>query len=148
MTQAGLALLLIAALSLIFTDYVLAVAAVLLFFLSFVVDKGTLASASQPAFSLGIFFLMIFVLMPVASEQVKLTDLLAQLKNPWFFMAMGVAVTVSYLGGRGVSFMQQPHILFAVVIGTVIGVLFFRGLPAGLVIAAGIVSALSLLSGG
>lgn len=143
MTQAGLALILIFALSLLFKDAILAAAAMMLFIFSLVVDKDTLSAASKPAFSLGIFFLMVFILMPVASEKVKLADLLVQLRNPMFFVAVGVAAAISYMGGRGISFMQQPHILFAVVIGTLIGVLFLRGLPAGLVIAAGIVSVLS-----
>lgn len=148
MSQAGLALLLIFFLSLLFKDAVLAVAAMLLFVLSMVLDRDTLSAISRPAFSLGIFFLMVFILMPVASEKVKLADLLVHLKNPMFFAAIGVAAAISYLGGRGISFMQQPHVLFAVVIGTLIGVLFFRGLPAGLVIAAGIVSAMSAFSNG
>lgn len=143
MTQAGLSLLLIAVLSLFFKDFVLAAAAAFLFVLSLIVDESTLEAASKPAFSLGIFFLMLFILMPVASEKVTLTDLLVHLKNPWFFLAVGTATVISYLGGRGVSYMQHPYILFAVVIGTLIGVLFFRGLPAGLVIAAGVISVAS-----
>lgn len=147
MSQAGLALILIFAASLIFKDKVLAAAAGGLFVLSFFLDKDTLASASKPAFSIGIFFLMVFILIPVAAEKIMIADLLAQLKNPQFFIAIGVAAAISYCGGRGVAFMQQPHILFAVVIGTLIGVLFLRGLPAGLVIASGMVSVAAGLVG-
>lgn len=145
MSQAAVALLLIFVLSLFFKDHILAAAAMLLFVLTLFVDKSTLAAASKPAFSIGIFFLMVFILMPVAAEKVKWADLLVQLKNPMFFVAIAIATAISYFGGRGVSFMQQPHILFAVVIGTLMGVLFLKGLPAGLVIAAGIASVLTSL---
>ncbi|MHB1361779.1 MAG: DUF441 family protein [Thermoleophilia bacterium] len=140
MSQATIALILIFAASLIFKDKILAAAAGGLFLLTFFVDKSTLASAGKPAFSIGIFFLMVFILMPVAAEKIVITDLVAQLGKPQFFVAIATAAVISYFGGRGVGFMQQPHILFAVVIGTLIGVLFLRGLPAGLVIASGIVS--------
>lgn len=145
MSQAGIALLVILFLSIIFKDYILAAAAGILFLLTFVVGKSTLISAGKPAFSLGIFFLMVFILMPIATEKVRLSELIEQLKNPLFFFAVATAAIISYFGGKGVSFIQQPHILFAVVLGTLIGVLFLRGLPAGLIIAAGIVSVLSSL---
>jgi uncharacterized membrane protein (DUF441 family) len=147
MSQAGIALLIVLLLSIIFKDYILATAAGVLFLLSFIVSKSTLASAGKPAFSLGIFFLMVFILMPVATERVRLLELIEQFKSPIFFLTIATAAIISYFGGKGVSFIQQPHILFAVVLGTLIGVLFLRGLPAGLIIAAGIVSVVAGLMG-
>jgi uncharacterized membrane protein (DUF441 family) len=147
MSQAGIALLIVLLLSIIFKDYILATAAGVLFLLSFIVSKSTLASAGKPAFSLGIFFLMVFILMPVATERVRLSELIEQFKSPIFFLTIATAAIISYFGGKGVSFIQQPHILFAVVLGTLIGVLFLRGLPAGLIIAAGIVSVVAGLMG-
>ena len=48
---------------------------------------------------------------------------------------------VAWLGGRGVNFMSvQPSVIGGLLIGTVIGVAFFRGVPVGPLIAAGIVS--------
>ena len=45
------------------------------------------------------------------------------------------------MGGRGVNFMSvQPSVIGGLLIGTVIGVAFFRGVPVGPLIAAGIVS--------
>jgi len=140
MRQGAVALLAVALLSLVFRDYLLAAAAALLCALTLVLPDGALTAASKPAFSTGIFFLMIFILLPIATERVKLGEVAAQLKSPLFFLSIAAAAAISYLGGRGVAFLQQPSILFAVVLGTLIGVLFFRGLPAGLIIAAGLVS--------
>lgn len=147
MSQAGIMLIVIFAASLIFRDRILAAAAGGLFLLTFLLDKDTLASAGKPAFSIGIFFLMVFILMPVATGKILISDLLAQCGRPQFFLAILTAAAISYFGGRGVSFMQQPQVLVAVVIGTLMGVLFLRGLPAGLVIASGIVSVAAGLLG-
>lgn len=147
MSQSGIALLGILFLSIIFKDYILAAAAGVLFLLNLIFDKGALVSLSRPAFLLGIFFLMVFIMMPVATEKVRLSSLMEQFKNPIFFLTIATAAIISYFGGRGISFMQQPHILFAVVLGTLIGVLFLRGLPAGLIIAAGIVSVVAGIMG-
>ncbi len=140
MSQSGIALLGILFLSIIFKDYILAAAAGVLFLLTLVFNKSALVSAGRPAFLIGIFFLMLFILMPIATEKVRLSNLLEQFKSPIFFLTIATAALISYFGGRGISFMQQPHILFVVVLGTLIGVLFLRGLPAGLIIAAGIIS--------
>lgn len=147
MSQATIALIIIMVMSALFRDLILTAAAGTLLLLSMALSRETLAAAGKPAFSLGIFFLMLFILMPLASEKIKVAELLGQFKNPQFFIAVAVAAVISYCGGRGVEFMQQSHILFAVVVGTLIGVLFLRGLPAGLVIAAGIVSVFASLSG-
>jgi len=140
MTQSSLMLLVIAGLSICFRDYILAAGAGSLFLLGFICGKDTLAAAGKPVFTLGIFFLMVFILLPVATGKVRFSDLVVHMKKPVFFLAIAIAAIISYFGGRGVGFVQQPHILLAIVLGTLIGVLFLKGLPAGLIIAAGIVS--------
>ncbi|PVW39546.1 DUF441 domain-containing protein, partial [Klebsiella pneumoniae] len=56
-------------------------------------------------------------------------------------LAIAVGVFVSWLGGRGVSLMgSQPHLVAGLLVGTVLGVALFRGVPVGPLIAAGIIS--------
>lgn len=48
---------------------------------------------------------------------------------------------VSWLGGRGVTLMSsQPSLVAGLLVGTVLGVALFRGVPVGPLIAAGLVS--------
>ncbi|MCP9689427.1 DUF441 family protein [Escherichia fergusonii] len=48
---------------------------------------------------------------------------------------------VSWLGGRGVTLMgSQPQLVAGLLVGTVLGVALFRGVPVGPLIAAGLVS--------
>ncbi len=52
-----------------------------------------------------------------------------------------IGVIVSWLGGRGVTLMgSQPQLVAGLLVGTVLGVALFRGVPVGPLIAAGLVS--------
>ncbi|WP_312134229.1 DUF441 family protein, partial [Leclercia sp.] len=56
-------------------------------------------------------------------------------------IAIAVGVFVSWLGGRGVTLMSsQPTLVAGLLVGTVLGVALFRGVPVGPLIAAGLVS--------
>ena len=56
-------------------------------------------------------------------------------------VAIAVGVFVSWLGGRGVTLMgSQPQLVAGLLVGTVLGVALFRGVPVGPLIAAGLVS--------
>lgn len=58
-------------------------------------------------------------------------------------LAILIGVVVSWLGGRGVSLMSnQPSVVAGLLVGTVMGVALFRGVPVGPLIAAGLLSLL------
>ncbi|MDZ7277160.1 DUF441 domain-containing protein [Pantoea eucrina] len=89
----------------------------------------------------GIIILTVAVMAPLASGTLPASSLLKSFANWQSLVAIGVGVFVAWLGGRGVSFMSvQPSVIGGLLIGTVIGVAFFRGVPVGPLIAAGIVS--------
>ena len=89
--------------------------------------------------SLGIILLTIGVLSPLASG--KLTLSAADFANWKVLAAIAVGVLVAWLGGRGVTLMlAQPGVVPGLIIGTVIGVAFLKGVPVGPLIAAGILS--------
>lgn len=58
-------------------------------------------------------------------------------------LAIVIGVLVSWLGSRGVSLMSnQPSTVAGLLVGTVLGVALFKGVPVGPLIAAGILSLL------
>lgn len=73
-------------------------------------------------------------------------------ENPWSQLvdtvksysglaAVVVGILVAYLGGRGANLLtNQPTVVTGLMIGTIIGVALFRGVPVGPLIAAGILS--------
>lgn len=90
--------------------------------------------------TIGIIILTIGVLSPIVSGKIQLPSL-AIFVNWKMWVAVFVGVLVAWLGGRGVSLMgSQPVLLTGLLIGTILGVAFFGGIPVGPLIAAGILS--------
>ncbi len=90
---------------------------------------------------LGIIILTVAVMAPLASGSLPASSLIKSFANWQSIVAILGGVFVAWLGGRGVHFMSaQPSVIGGLLIGTVIGVAFFRGVPVGPLIAAGIVS--------
>lgn len=92
------------------------------------------------AIEVGITILTIGVLTPLVSGKIQITNLKPFL-NWQMLTAIGIGILVAWLGGRGVSLMQNfPTLLPGLIIGTIIGVAVLGGVPVGPLIAAGILS--------
>ncbi|MBA9088709.1 uncharacterized membrane protein (DUF441 family) [Fontibacillus solani] len=93
--------------------------------------------------TIGIIVLTIGVMTPVASGKISIQTLWSSFLHWKSLLAIGVGILVAWLGGRGASLMSsQPTVVAGLLIGTVLGVAFFRGVPVGPLIAAGILSLL------
>ena len=91
--------------------------------------------------SIGIIILTIGVMAPIASGTLPPSTLIHSFLNWKSLVAIAVGVIVSWLGGRGVTLMgSQPQLVAGLLVGTVLGVALFRGVPVGPLIAAGLVS--------
>lgn len=89
----------------------------------------------------GIIILTVAAMAPLASGSLPASSLIKSFSNIQSIIAILVGVFVAWLGGRGVGLMSdQPSVIASLLIGTIIGVAFFRGVPVGPLIAAGIVS--------
>ena len=85
--------------------------------------------------------LTIGVMAPIASGTLPPSTLIHSFLNWKSLVAIVVGVVVSWLGGRGVTLMgSQPQLVAGLLVGTVLGVALFRGVPVGPLIAAGLVS--------
>lgn len=143
MMGVAIILLAVAVASLLFKDYLLAAAAALLLILSLTHLTPVLNVLQKYSFSTGIFFLMVFILLPIATKKIKLGQTFQAYLNWPFFIAIVAGIIISYLGGVGVKATPQfPQVLLGVIIGTLIATLFLKGLPAGIIIAAGVVGIL------
>ena len=89
---------------------------------------------------LGIIILTVGVLAPIISGKIQLPGFVALL-NWKMLLAIAIGVLVAWFGGRGVGLLgTQPVLITGLLIGTIIGVSFFGGIPVGPLIAAGILS--------
>ncbi|PFC38112.1 DUF441 family protein [Bacillus cereus] len=135
----------IVTLALLVKDYALAGAACLLGVLLAVGQKTLLHLIQQYSFTIGIFFLMLFLLVPITSGKITSETVIKLITSPIGLGSILAGFTVSYIGGKGVGVLpMNPTILLGVLIGTLIAVLFTKGLPAGLIIAAGIIAIISM----
>ena len=95
--------------------------------------------------NLGIIILTIGVIAPLASGEMSPRALFRTLADWKSISAIVVGIFVSWLGGRGVSFLSaQPGIVTGLLVGTIIGVAFLKGVPVGPLIAAGLISLMFL----
>ncbi|PAT43052.1 DUF441 domain-containing protein [Vandammella animalimorsus] len=91
--------------------------------------------------NLGITILFIGVMAPIASGKIALADVLRSFTHWQSLLAVAVGVLVAWLGGRGLPLMMEhPGLVPGLMVGTVIGVAFFKGVPVGPLIAAGMLA--------
>ena len=148
MIQAAITLVAVALLSFISKDRILMAAAIVLAVLSVIDNRQILTLLQKNAFPIGIFFLMIFILLPIATQKISLLEMGNRLLSLEGALAIAAGFAVSFIGGKGVGILSsQPTILAGVTVGTLIAVLFLDGLPAGLIIAAGLMTMLGKIPG-
>lgn len=93
--------------------------------------------------TIGIIILTIGVMSPLASGTISLSTITSSFLHWQSLLAIAIGMLVAYLGGRGVTLMgNNPTIIAGLLVGTVLGVALFRGVPVGPLIAAGILSLL------
>ncbi|QKG83289.1 DUF441 domain-containing protein [Kroppenstedtia pulmonis] len=96
---------------------------------------------NQYGLKVGVIILTMGVLSPIALGKLPWTNLVETMKSMSGLVAIAVGIFVAYLGGRGTGLLtDQPQIVTGLLIGTIVGVAFFRGVPVGPLIAAGILS--------
>ena len=88
--------------------------------------------------NLGIIVLTAAVLVPIADGTVTLSDMIDSFKTPIGIIGITAGLLAAIAGGAGVPLMQSnPHVIPALLVGTMAGVFFFKGLAVGPLIAAG-----------
>ena len=87
----------------------------------------------------GVLVITIAILITIATSEIGFKHLINAFHSPIGWVAIVSGITVSLLSARGVNLLHgQPEITVALVIGTIMGVVFFKGVAAGPVIASGI----------
>lgn len=88
----------------------------------------------------GVTILTAALLMPLATGDVTSQMMTHSFKSALGIVSLLVGIAVAAMAGRGVGLLyQSPELVTAIMIGTIIGVFFFKGLAVGPLIASGIV---------
>lgn len=89
--------------------------------------------------SIGVTIITITILIPIATGEIGLKELFSTFKSPLGWVAVFCGVLVAVLSSKGVGLISSdPQVTVALVFGTILGVVFLKGIAAGPVIAAGI----------
>jgi uncharacterized membrane protein (DUF441 family) len=87
----------------------------------------------------GLTLLIIAVLVPFATGKAKPEDILRAFTTiPGILAIIGGALQ-AYISGQGVELLKaQPEVIVGLLVGTIIGVCFMKGIPVGPLAAAGL----------
>lgn len=90
--------------------------------------------------NLGVIVISITILIPIAVGKIGFKDLINVFKTPAGWIAIICGVLVSILSKWGINQLSiTPQITVALLFGTIMGVVFLRGVASGPIIASGIV---------
>lgn len=145
MDMTSLLLLGLAALGIISSNSPVTIAMVVLLLLRVLGLQQTFPWLEKYGLTIGIIILTIGVMTPLASGKISLQTVGQSFLHWKSLLAIAIGILVAFLGGRGATLMtNQPTVVAGLLIGTVIGVALFKGVPVGPLIA---VSILSLMIG-
>ena len=86
----------------------------------------------------GIIILTAAILVPIANGTVTISTMIESFKSLPGIVALTAGLLAAISGGAGVPLMQEnPNVIPALIIGTMAGVFFFKGIAVGPLIAAG-----------
>ncbi|TNJ67320.1 DUF441 domain-containing protein [Paenibacillus hemerocallicola] len=102
-----------------------------------------LPSIERRGLELGLLFLTMGVLVPFASERISTKDIMAVFTSwPGIIALIGGAIA-TYMNGKGLDLLKvDPQLIVGLVIGSIFGIIFMRGIPVGPLMAAGITALL------
>lgn len=88
---------------------------------------------------IGLLFLTIAMLVPFAMGKVNLKDVSKSLFTiPGLLAVVGGAVA-THLNGRGLNMLNdQSHLMISLIVGSIIGIVIWGGIPVGPLMAAGV----------
>jgi len=90
--------------------------------------------------NLGIMLLTVAILVPIATGRITIPIMLDSFKSPLGIIAILAGIFAAFSGGIGIQLLKSsPEVVSSLIIGTMIGVFFFKGITVGPLIAAGIV---------
>ncbi len=88
---------------------------------------------------IGLLFLLLSIMVPLAAGKITGKEIIYNLSSLPGIIAIISGALATHLNSEGLKLMQlEPEIIFGMLIGAVIGIVFFGGMPVGPLMAAGV----------
>ncbi len=118
-------------------------AAAVLLLLQFTNLQRVYPLLERRALEVGLIFLVISVLAPFAAGKVSARDLVYSFASLPGLIAVASGIIATHMNCQGLDLLQRfPQMMVGMVIGSIIGVAFFGGIPVGPLMAGGIAALL------
>ena len=120
-------------------SHIITTAACVLLIIKLVSLERYLPAIERRGLEFGLLFLTMGVLVPFASERISQKDIMSVFTSvPGILALLGGAIA-TYMNGKGLDLLKvDPELIVGLVIGSIFGILFMRGIPVGPLMAAGI----------
>ncbi|ATY84799.1 DUF441 domain-containing protein [Kyrpidia spormannii] len=143
MLTGELVLVVLIVIGLIGRSHVLTTAACFLLILKLSHLERYFPTLERRGLELGLLFLMIAVLVPLVDGTLTVSDLARVFISPAGIAAMIGGLVATYLNGQGLHLLRQdPSLMIGLVLGSIFGIVFLRGIPVGPLMAAAIAAIL------
>lgn len=102
-------------------------------------DEKLFPFIQQKGMNIGITIITISVLVPIATGEIGFKELVDSVKSYYGWIALGSGLFVAIVARGGLNLLtNDPHLTTALVMGTIIAVVFLQGVAVGPMIGAGI----------
>lgn len=89
--------------------------------------------------AIGVTIITLSVLIPIARGEIGFQDLIASVRTYYGWIALGSGLFVAIVARGGLDLLaNDPHLTTALVMGTILAVVFLQGVAVGPLIGAGI----------
>jgi len=106
-----------------------------------------LPTMERRGLELGLLFLTLGVLVPFASERISFKDIVSVFTTWPGIIALAGGAIATYMNGKGLELLKiDPQLIVGLVMGSIFGIVFLRGIPVGPLMAAGITAFLLKLA--
>ncbi len=120
-------------------SHIITTAACVLLIIKLISLDRYLPAIERRGLELGLLFLTMGVLVPFASERISIKDVTSMFTTwPGILALVGGAIA-TYMNGKGLELLKiDPQLIVGLVIGSIFGIVFLKGIPVGPLMAAGI----------
>jgi uncharacterized membrane protein (DUF441 family) len=124
-------------------SHIITMAACMLLIVKLIHLERYLPTIERRGLELGLLFLTMGVLVPFASNRITYREVLNVFTTWPGILALVGGTLATYMNGKGLELLKiDPQLIVGLVIGSIIGILFLRGIPVGPLMAAGITALL------
>ncbi|HHT47347.1 MAG TPA: DUF441 domain-containing protein [Firmicutes bacterium] len=101
--------------------------------------KSLLPILEEHGVEVGLLFLMIAVLVPLALDKIGMKEILLTFSSLPGLLAIAGGIAATRLNGMGLNLLDsQPQVILGLLVGSIIGIVFLKGIPVGPLMAGGI----------